>query len=63
MRRASLDEKKDLSHLIERYGHGQVWNAGVEVLGYPPTWWLSELEVLLVTRKLENKDTENAIRM
>lgn len=42
-----------LHGLMERFGGYRVWNVGIEVLGFPPTWNPSTREILLLQETLE----------
>ncbi len=52
-----LDTPK-LVPLAQRFGGSAVWKAGIEVLGFPPTWQPSTSDVLKIQEYLETKRKE-----
>jgi hypothetical protein len=50
---ALLAKDKLLGPLTKQYGAEQVWNVGIEVLGYAPTLQHSIGEVMRVVKRLE----------
>lgn len=40
--------------LVERHGPAEVWQRGLAVLGYPPTWALTGRELVTVRKALED---------
>lgn len=39
---------------VRRYGSRSVWNVGLAVLGYPPTWITSGEEIFKLTEAIAN---------
>jgi len=42
-----------LRSLVEQHGERRIWSAGIEVLGYPPTWADYQGEQLKVALSLK----------
>jgi hypothetical protein len=41
-----------VANLIERFGAERVWDAGIDVLKYPPTWAPDGFEILTLAERL-----------
>lgn len=56
-----LDFQDDptLQALADRYGIAAVWQAGIEVSEYPPTWQLSGFQLMQVAELLNQKNERN----
>jgi len=47
-----MRDEPRLQPLIDQYGKARVWDAGIEALGYPPTWQLGEQSLVKVAEVL-----------
>jgi hypothetical protein len=48
-----MDSTTELRRLVDRFGHHKVWSVGLKVLGFPPTWEPSLVEVLSLSKELQ----------
>ena len=48
-----IEWQKSLKEEVARYGAQRVYEAGLEVLGYPPTWAQSQAEYTAIFNALE----------
>jgi hypothetical protein len=51
--RRSVESTDEIRPLVAKYGWRRVWRVGIDVLGYPPTWEPSLIEVLNLKSELE----------
>lgn len=51
---ASVESTPELQKLVEKHGWSRVWSVGERVLGYPPTWEISLIELLQLKEALNN---------
>lgn len=42
-----------MRHLVEKYGGKRVWQAGLKVLKFPPTWVQETASAVAVAEELE----------
>jgi hypothetical protein len=47
-----VDAEPSLGVLVEKFGASAVWQAGVEGLGYPPTWATNGVELVQLNQIL-----------
>lgn len=55
--RGKLTWPRQLEPLVAKHGAEKVYAAGIEALGYPPTWADSLREATVVSAKLNSKPT------
>lgn len=48
-----MHETESLRSLVAKHGWARVWSVGLSVLGYPPTWEPSLIELLNLKNELE----------
>lgn len=51
--RRSVESTDEIRPLVAKHGWRRVWRVGLDMLGYPPTWEPSLLEVLNLKSELE----------
>jgi len=52
---AAVEEGSPLAPLVRKFGFDRVYSVGIDVLGYPPTWFPDIRDLLLLKSTLENR--------
>ena len=47
------DAPSVIQGLISTYGADRVWSAGINALGYPPSWMVGNIEALAISAQLK----------
>ena len=50
-----LSDAKHLQGLIDRFGADVVWEVGINVLGYPPSWLVGPEDALTIQDAIEER--------
>jgi len=50
-----LQDAKHLQGLIEKYGAKEVWQTGIDTLGYPPSWDVGVTHAMKIQDALEER--------